>query len=97
MLDYQINLVPLYYDKGRNHSIFAGPAEGHQQPSVCSYRAGKRAVGQGRRTYRHHQSPAGGERRKGEESQEGQQHHQGHGEAPRKGKRATGGEAAAYR
>ena len=27
----------------------------------------------------------------------GQQHHQGHGEAPRKGKRATGGEAAAYR
>lgn len=28
---------------------------------------------------------------------EGQQHHQGHGQAPRKGKRATGGEAAAYR
>ena len=32
MLDCQINLVPLYYDKGRNHSIFAGPAEGLQQP-----------------------------------------------------------------
>ncbi|MCH4018270.1 MAG: hypothetical protein LKF06_08360 [Prevotella sp.] len=27
----------------------------------------------------------------------GQQHHQGHGRAPQKGKRATGGEAAAYR
>jgi hypothetical protein len=41
MLDCQINLVPLYYDKGRNHSIVAGPAEGRQQPSVRSYRAGK--------------------------------------------------------
>ena len=42
-------------------------------------------------------APAGGERRKGEDSQEGQQHHQGAWEAPRKGKRAAGGEAAAYR
>ena len=75
MLDCQINLVPLHYDKGRNHSIFAEPAEGLQQAGNCSYRAGKRAVGQGCRTYRHHQSPAGGERRKGEDSQEGQQHH----------------------
>ena len=41
MLDCQINLVPLYYDKGRNHSIVARPAEGRQQPSVRSYRAGK--------------------------------------------------------
>ena len=97
MLDCQINLVLLHYDKGRNHNIVAGPSEGLQQAGNCSYRAGKRAVGQGCRTYRHHQSPAGGERRKGEDSQEGQQYHQGHGEAPLKGKRATGGEAAAYR
>ena len=35
-----MNLVPLYYDKGRNHSIVAGPAEGRQQPGSRSYRGG---------------------------------------------------------
>ena len=45
MLDCQINLVPLYYDKGRNHSIADGSVEGRQCADNRSYRQGKRAVG----------------------------------------------------
>ena len=44
MLDCQINLVPLYYDKGRNHSIADGSVEGRQCADNRSYQqAVKRA------------------------------------------------------